>query len=84
MLRAILRRSPPCSQPTGVYPYPLGAGSARPNPEKGAPETENPLCIGFAALKRGVETQRKTKGQQLKGKIISEFFTLFTIFRTFS
>ena len=31
------------SQQTGVYPYPLGAGSARPNPKKGAPDTENPI-----------------------------------------
>ena len=33
-----------------VYPYPLGAGSARPNPKEGPPETENPLFIGFTAL----------------------------------
>ena len=31
----------------------MGAGSARPNPKKGAPETENPLCIGFITALRG-------------------------------
>ena len=30
------------SQQTGVYPYPLSAGSARPNPKMGAPVTEHP------------------------------------------
>ena len=34
-------------QQTGVYPYPLGAGSARPNPKIGAPDPENPLFLGF-------------------------------------
>ena len=28
--------------------------------------------------------QGKTKGQQLKGKIVSEFFTFFALFHTFS
>ena len=28
--------------------------------------------------------RKKTKGQQLKGKIVSEFFTFFTLFGTFS
>ena len=41
-------------QQTWVYPYPLGTGSARPNPKKGAPKTENPLFIGFTALRGGV------------------------------
>ena len=27
-----------------------------PNPKKGAPETENPFCIGFTALRGGIET----------------------------
>ena len=31
-----------------------------------------------------LENQRKTKGQQLKGKIVSEFSHFFTIFHTFS
>ena len=30
------------------------------------------------------DNQRKTKGQQLKGKIVSEFFTLFIHFLNFS
>ena len=34
--------------------YPLSAGSARPKPKKGAPDTENPPCIGFTALRRGL------------------------------
>ena len=38
---------------TGVYPYPLGAGSARPNPKKGAPDTRDPSCIGFTVLGGG-------------------------------
>ena len=38
-------------QKTGVYPYTLGAGSARPYPKKGAPETGNPVFIGFTALR---------------------------------
>ena len=49
-------------QQTGVYPTPwaLGAGSARPNPKKGAPETENPLFIGFSALRGGLEPWSQT------------------------
>ena len=38
----------------GVYPCPLGTGSARPNPKKVAPETENLFCIGFTALRGGL------------------------------
>ena len=34
-------------QQTRVYPYPLGTGSARPNPKMGAPDPENPLFFGF-------------------------------------
>ena len=37
----------PLTQKTRVYPYPLGAGSARPNPKMGAPDPENPLFLGF-------------------------------------
>ena len=33
---------------TRVYPYPLVAGSARPNPKMGAPDPENPLFLGFS------------------------------------
>ena len=36
-----------------VYPYPLGAGSARPNPKMGAPDPENPLFLGFSVLRGG-------------------------------
>ena len=39
----------------GVYPYPLDeGGSARPDPKKGAPEAENPSCIGFTVLRGGL------------------------------
>ena len=41
------------SQQTRVYPYPLGAGSARPNPKMGAPDPENPLFLGFSVLRGG-------------------------------
>ena len=37
-----------------VYPYPLGAGSARPNPKMGAPDPENPLFLGFSVLRGGL------------------------------
>ena len=39
------------TQQTRVYP--LGAGSARPNPKMGAPDPESPLLKGFSVL-RGV------------------------------
>ena len=41
------------TQQTGVYPYPLVAGSARPNPKMGAPDPENPLFLGFFVLRGG-------------------------------
>ena len=40
-------------QQTRVYPYPLVARSARPNPKMGAPDPENPLFLGFSVLKGG-------------------------------
>ena len=36
-----------------VSPYPLVAGSARPNPKMGAPDAENPLFLGFSVLRGG-------------------------------
>ena len=48
------------TQQKGIYPYPLGAGSARPNPEKGAPDTENPSCIGSTVLRGGVRPWSQT------------------------
>ena len=60
LIFSTLRRKKPWTkvsllfQQTGVYPYPLSAGSARPNPKRGSPETENPLCIGFAVLRGGL------------------------------
>ena len=39
---------PISNQQTRVYPYPLVAGSARPNPKMGAPDPESPLYfLGF-------------------------------------
>ena len=35
----------------GSFGYPLGAGSARPNPKMGAPDPENPLFLGFSVLR---------------------------------
>ena len=46
---------------TRVYPYPLGAGSARPNPKMGAPDPENPLFLGLSVL-GGVETMVSDHG----------------------
>ena len=41
-------------QQTRVYPHPLGAGSARPNPKTGIPDPENPLFLGFSVLRGGL------------------------------
>ena len=44
-----------------VYPpYPLGAGSARPNPKMGAPDPENPLFLGFCVLRGGLRPWSQT------------------------
>ena len=48
------------NQQKRVYPYPLGAGSARPNPKMGAPDPENPLFLGFAVLRRGLRPWSQT------------------------
>ena len=45
---------------TRVYPYPLGAGSARPNPKMGAPDPENPLFPGFSVLRRELRPWSQT------------------------
>ena len=47
-------------QQTRVYPYPLGAGSARPNPKMGAPDPENPLFLGFSVLRGGLRPWSRT------------------------
>ena len=47
-------------QQTRVYPYPLGAGSARPNPKMGAPDPENPLFLGFSVLRGGLRPWSQT------------------------
>ena len=44
---------PPICQQTRVYPYPLGVGSARPNPKMGAQDPENSLFLGFSVLRGG-------------------------------
>ena len=48
------------TQQTRVYPYPLGAGSARPNPKMGVPDPENPLFLGFAVLRGGLRPWSQT------------------------
>ena len=40
-------------QQTRVYPYPLGEGSARPNPKMGATDPENSLFLGFSVFRGG-------------------------------
>ena len=68
-------------QQTGVYPYPLGAGSARPNPKMGAPETENPSCRGLTALRGGLRPWSQTmvsEGARPWGRSRSEFAELGT------
>ena len=45
---------------TRVYPYPLGAGSARPNPKMGASDPENPLFLGFSVLRGGLRPWSQT------------------------
>ena len=64
-------KGPPGSQALGqeclaicqqkrVYPYPLGAGSARPNPKMGAPDPENPWFLGFSVLRGGFRPWSQT------------------------
>ena len=50
----------PEHQQTRVYPHPLGAGSARPNPKMGAPDPENPLFLGFSVLRGGLRPWSQT------------------------
>ena len=50
------------TQQTRVYPYPLGAGPARPNPKMGAPDPESPLFPGFSVLKGPSETMVSDHG----------------------
>ena len=48
----------------GSTPTPLGAGSARPNPEMGAPEPRNPLFLGFSVLRGGLRPWSQTMVSQ--------------------
>ena len=50
----------PFTQQTRVYPYPLGAGSARPNPKIRAPDPDNPLFLGFSVLRGGLRPWSQT------------------------
>ena len=63
-------------QQTGVYPYPLGTGSARPNPKEGAPETENPLFIGFTALSGELGPWSQTKVSGVDPSLLKFAFAL--------
>ena len=52
-----------CLQQTRVYPYPLGTGSARPNPKMGASDPENPAFLGLSVLRGGLRPwSRKDHG----------------------
>ena len=48
---------PEIYQQKRVYPYPLGAGSARPNPNM---DPENPLFLGFSVLRGGLRPWSQT------------------------
>ena len=51
-------------------------GSARPNPKKGAPDTENPSCIRFTVLRGGLRLWSQTmvsEGARPWGRGRSEF-----------
>ena len=66
-------------QQTRVYPYPLGAGSARPNPKMGAPDQENPLFLGFSVLGGGLRPWSQTmvsEGARPWGRVDPETVTL--------
>ena len=68
----------PTSQHPGVCPYPLGAGSARPNP-KSVRQTQNPLFIGFTAPRGGLRPWSQTmvsEGARSWGRGRSEFAQL--------
>ena len=49
-------------QQTRVYPYPLVAGSARPNPKMGAPEHRKPFISRVFCAQRGSETMVSDHG----------------------
>ena len=53
-------------QQTWGLPPPLGRG-ARPNQKKGAPDTENPLCIGFRVLRGGLSWDHGLRPWSRKG-----------------
>ena len=53
-----------------VYPHPLGAGSARPNPKMGAPDPENPLFLGFSVLRGGLRPWSQTMHGLGRGQIM--------------
>ena len=58
---AISDRSSSRNSPqTRVYPFAFGAGSARPNPRNGAPQTENPHRVYRA--QRGIGTMVSDHG----------------------
>ena len=58
----------PRTQQNRVYPYPLGAGSVRPNPKMGAPDPENPLFLRVFCAQRGTETMVSDHGLGGKGQ----------------
>ena len=49
-------------QQTRVYPYPLGAGSAKPNPKMGAPRPRKHFISRVFCAQRGTETMVSDHG----------------------
>ena len=70
------------TQQTGVYAPRLGAGSARPNPKKGAPETENPLKHRVYSADHGVS--RGIKWDKLNGTNFRRFLRIVAFPRNYS
>ena len=75
-----------------VYPYPLVAGSARPNPKMGAPNPENPLLLGFSVLRGGLRPWSETMvsegarpwGRARSGDCQTWLLAIFTRRRSFA
>ena len=65
---------------------PTLTGPAKLNPKKGAPETENPLFIGFTALRGGSGPWSQTmvsEGARPWGRDLSEFADMYCLRRNY-
>ena len=56
----------------GSTPYPLGAGSAKPNPKMGAPDPENPLFLWLSVLRGRLRPWSQTM-------VVRGFFRNFSV-----